>query len=186
MPAANVELVGTWTANPDTKYVVEHYTENLDGTTWKLEATENKTGTTDTKAAYPAKTFTGFTYDETKTTWTGKTNTDTVPMIKGDGSLVIELYYTRNDYAVSYEYESAPDHATALPTDATYAYGATVTVAADATATGYTFEGWYTKDGALVTVDSDDKDFIMPAGAVVLYGKFTRDVDEDGIEVTKN
>ena len=49
MPAEDVKITGSFTANEDTAYKVEHYTEKLDGT-YELKDIENLTGTTDTTA----------------------------------------------------------------------------------------------------------------------------------------
>ena len=51
--------------NPDTHYKVEHYQEQLDGSTYALAETENLTGTTDTEATATDKVYTGFAVDKT-------------------------------------------------------------------------------------------------------------------------
>ena len=156
MPAEDVEVTVTYKPNTDTEYKVEHYLENLDGEGFTLTETENKAGTTDTEVTAEAKTFEGFTFDNTVEGTVEK------GIVAGDGSLVLKLYYTRNSYKVTYEYEgTVPADATALPQEATYKYGANVTVAEAATATGYTFSGW------------DKENFTMPAQDVVIKGSFT-------------
>ena len=155
MPEGSVVLKGNFTANEDTKYQVEHYLEKLDGT-YELKDTEEKKGTTDTEAIAKAKTYTGFTFDATVK------GTKQSGTITGDGKLVLKLYYTRNSYKVTYSYEgTVPAGASALPAEATYKYGADVTVADKATASGYTFDGW-----------SKTEDFKMPAENVTITGKF--------------
>lgn len=164
MPDANVTLVGVWSKNTNTAYKVEHYLEKLDGT-YALQDTENLSGTTGETATATAKTYEGFTYDSTVT--------GTVPSgtIAGDGSLVLKLYYTRNSYKVTYEYTGiVPTDATALPAEATYKYGEEVTVAAAATATGYTFSGWRTLD--ISAFEPSDLSFNMPAKDVAFSGTF--------------
>ncbi len=93
MPAEDVNVQVTYTPNPDTKYTVLHYTENLDGT-WKLEATEVLAGTTNTTATAVPMEFKGFTFDSTLGKLSGN--------IEPDGSLVLEVYYTRNAYTITY------------------------------------------------------------------------------------
>ena len=164
MPAGDVEIVGSFTANGDTPYEVRYYLEDLDGKgyTENKDARENLTGKTDTLATAQEKTFAGFTFDESAegTKLSGK--------IAGDGSLVLKLYYARNSYKVTYKYEgTVPTGASALPAEATYKYGAEVKVAADATAPGYTFSGW------------DKKDFTMPADNVEISGSFTANENTD-------
>ena len=167
MPAKDVTLTAQWTPNNGTKYQVEHYQQQLDGTTYELKETDTLSGNTgDSVTAQFKTTYTGFTYDET-VTGTVKSGT-----IAADGSLVLKLYYTRNSYNVTYQYEgTAPDGAPDVNAlSGTHKYGAEVTVdtkvSADAVA-GYTFSGWSTDD---VTVT--DGKFTMPATNVTLKGKF--------------
>ena len=155
MPAEDVVIKGSFTANTDTQYKVEHYLQDLDGNSYTLKDTETLAGTTDTTATATPKEYPGFTYDSTVE------GTKTEGVITGDGQLVLKLYYTRNNYKVTYEYEGTPPSgASALPTEETYKYGASVTVAEDATAPGYKFSGW------------DHEDFTMPAEDVVIKGSF--------------
>ena len=168
MPNEDVTLTAQWTPNNGTKYKVEHYQQQLDGTTYELKETDTLSGNTgDSVTAQSKTTYTGFTYDET-VTGTVKSGT-----IAADGSLVLKLYYTRNSYNVTYQYEgTAPTGAPDLTTlGGTHKYGAEVTVdtrvSADAVA-GYTFSGWRTDD---VTVTEYGK-FTMPATNVTLKGKF--------------
>ena len=156
MPASDVVIKGSFTANDNTQYRVEHYLEDLDGKTFTLKDTETLAGTTDTTATATPKQYPGFTFNE------NVEGTKTSGTITGDGKLVLKLYYTRNSYKVTYEYEgTVPTGASELPADATYKYGKSVTVAENATAPGYTFSGW------------DHEDFIMPANDVVIKGSFT-------------
>ena len=156
MPASDVVIKGSFTANDNTQYRVEHYLEDLDGKTFTLKDTETLAGTTDTTATATPKQYPGFTFNE------NVEGTKTSGTITGDGQLVLKLYYTRNSYKVTYEYEgTVPTGASELPADATYKYGKSVTVAENATAPGYTFSGW------------DHEDFIMPANDVVIKGSFT-------------
>ena len=158
MPAENVTITGSFTANGNTAYTVEHYQQNLAGDGYDLvEAdTEHLTGETDTTATANPKTYTGFTFDGTVEGTVASGN------IAGDGSLVLKLYYTRNSYDVTYAYTgTVPADASALPEKAAVKYGASVTVAEAATAKGHTFSGWSTGD------------FTMPAQDVEITGSFT-------------
>ena len=165
MPAGPVQLTGSFTANTDTRYTVEHWTEDLDGEGYTLRETEaNLTGVTDTTATAEAKSYEGFRFDE------DNENNVLTGVITGDGKLVLKVYYARNSYEVSYDYGAAPTGASQLPGTVSYKYGAEVRVADKATAPGYTFDGWK-KDNAEVT------SFTMPAGAVQLTGRFTANTD---------
>ena len=134
------ELCGKLTPNANTPYVVEHYQEQLDGT-YTLVETETLKGTTDTTVTAVAKSYTGFTYDETV-----KGTVKSGP-IAGNGSLVLKLYYTRNSYTVTFQPDNG-DKTTTTKVD----YGAKVTKPADPTKSGYIFDGWY-EDGSKTAFD---------------------------------
>lgn len=114
--------------NTDTKYTVNVY--NMD-TTGNYPATPDSTyqgagetgSTADITAdAAPAE---GFSLDSAKSVLTGT--------IAADGSLVLSIYYSRNQYTVTYANTNlAPD---------TYYYGATV-VARTPEKAGFNFDGW--------------------------------------------
>ena len=162
MPTEEVRFTGSFSANTDTAYKVEHYQQNVDGNGYTLADTENLAGTTGDEVTARAKTYEGFTQkdDIEGTVKTGK--------IAGNGSLVLKLYYDRNGYKVTYKYnnEETVPGATDLPGEATYRYGSEVTVAAAATAPGYTFSGW-----------NRPEKFKMPAENVVISGSFTANGD---------
>ena len=78
---------------------MKHFLQNMNGTGFSEDKalTENLTGETGTKATANPKAITGFTFDETVE------GTLTEGTITGDGKLVLNLYYTRNSYEVTYE-----------------------------------------------------------------------------------
>lgn len=86
-----------YTANTNTAYKVEHYFEDVDGA-FAIDAakTENLTGTTDATATATAKTAEHFTQTD---------NADALlsGAIKGDGSLVLKVYYAREKFAVKFD-----------------------------------------------------------------------------------
>ena len=166
MPAKDVTLTAQWTPSEGTGYKVEYYLEKLDGTDYDLKEEVTTSGKTNTVVSAEEKTYDGFTLDKTVS------GTKESGTIAADGSLVLKLYYTRNTYNVTYQYEgteptSAPEVTTL---GGTYKYGAEVnvdnTVSADAVA-GYTFSGWNTTDASVT-----DGKFTMPAANVTLKGKF--------------
>jgi uncharacterized repeat protein (TIGR01451 family)/uncharacterized repeat protein (TIGR02543 family) len=75
-------------------------------------------------------------------------------------------------FTVSYDYGTAPASASALPASATHSTGDSVTVAAAATAPGYTFSGW--SDASTTSpVTISNGSFTMPARNVTLTGTWT-------------
>lgn len=85
-----------WTADTNTKYVVNHWKQNIgsdagkhDSSNYTLAETYNLTGITDTSVTPAVKTYTGFTSPVAQTV-----------NINGDGSTVVNYYYTRNKYKI--------------------------------------------------------------------------------------
>ena len=108
-------------------YTVNHYLENLNDDNYTLEDTENLRGETSTEVVSDTIEYTGFT----------KPNKQTIT-INGDGSSVVNYYYTRNRYNVTLNKENG---ILSVVGAGTYKYGQTVTI--DATIKeGYTFDNW--------------------------------------------
>lgn len=103
MPASDKTVIITINANKDTKYIVRHWKEKLylDGTktyadsskhnttNYFLADTDNLTGQTNRLVTPTVKTYEGFTSPSTITV-----------RVKGDGSLIVDYYYTRNTYTL--------------------------------------------------------------------------------------
>ena len=88
----DLTLTASWTANSDTVYTVKHIKENLDGS-YPADAAETEplAGMTGANAAVTLKSYEGFG---------AGTYTNTV--IAADGSTVVEVYYPRNSYTVTW------------------------------------------------------------------------------------
>ena len=127
-----LNFVAHFEANKNTSYTVLYYQENLNKNGYDLIDTVNGTGTTDTTATAEQKTFTHFAFDASKSKMSGN--------IDGDGSLVLEVYYTRNTYTVTTSVENSKGGN--VTSGATKAYGNEITVTATVKA-GYTWLGWY-------------------------------------------
>ena len=144
---ADASFEAVFANNTDTKYTVNVY--NMDTTGAYPSAPDStyqgagETGSTAdiTADAAPAE---GFSLDSAKSVLTGT--------IAADGSLVLSIYYSRNQYTVTYaNTDLAPD---------TYYYGATV-VARTPEKAGHTFLGW-----------EEEVPATMPANNVVLTAKW--------------
>lgn len=160
MPDEDVVLTGSFAANGDTAYKVEHYQQELDGS-HRLAATDALTGATDSSVTAAPKAFTGFSFngDVPGTVASGS--------IKGDGSLVLKLYYDRNSYEVAYAYAGVvPSGAPEVPAKALVKFGERVTPAAAPSLTGYSFSGW-----------SRTEAFDMPAEDVEIVGSWMAKAD---------
>ena len=135
----DVAVNAIWNANGDTAYKIEYYYENVNKNGYDLKNALSMTAETDTVASTVAEEVYGFTFDSAKSKLSGNVN--------GDGSLVLQVYYTRNTYTVALNLASGT-----VSGLGTHPYGAEVTVTA-ATNLGYCFDGWYI-DGELVSSEA--------------------------------
>lgn len=87
----NIELKAHWTAQDGVKYTVIHWLENADDNGYSYKESETKTGTTGGTTRATANSYTGFT-----------AQTITQETIKGDGSTIVSVKYTRNVYEVTF------------------------------------------------------------------------------------
>ena len=130
-------------------YKVEHYTQGLDGS-YSLKETENiEDAAYNTQVYANERSYEGFSV-----------NGDSIRSGIAKSGLVLKLYYSRNSYTVSYEYENVPANAPALPESRTYLFEENVKIENDAAMKGYSFSGWQAED------------FTMPAHNVVIKGSF--------------
>lgn len=124
----------------DVNYIAEHYQQNKDDDNYTLYETASLFVTTDTLTNGSVKTYEGFTSPEI-----------TQVNINGDGSTVIKLYYTRNNYTVSLYINN--DKAGTISGSGTYKYGKEITIIAT-TNLGYTFDGWYDGNNELYETEA--------------------------------
>ena len=136
---SDLSVTAVYTPNTDTAYTVQHYRQDVTGDGYTLFETQNLTGTTDTTASAEEKTFTGF-HGNTEHAYRRASGN-----IEPDGSLVLKLYYDRNEYAVAFK----DYNGTALKTE-TVRFEGTATPPSDPTKLGYTFDHW---DGTYANID---------------------------------
>ncbi len=151
------------------RYTVEHYQQGIGASAaYTKYETETNYGTTGTVATSSAKTYVGFSYARAENAGAA---------IKGDGSLVIKYYYTRNQYKFTLGTVPSTGVSTAgTSATGTYYFGANITLSAAAT-TGYTWNGWTitgtgtgTETGKLnvsnLNLKATPIKFTMPAGDI--------------------
>ena len=179
MPDDDVEFTGSWTANT---YTVVFHANN--GTT----ATSSQSFNYNEEKALTENAFTnggyGFTGWNTVANPTSDnpgvayTDKQSVKNLTAENNGTIDLYgqWSVNQHTVSYAYsDPVPDGAPAVPASATVDYGASQSVAAAPTLTGYTFSGWSGKtktNGDTVAVDGNNA-FTMPDDDVEFTGAWT-------------
>ena len=119
-------LVAKWTPNGNISYVVKHYLQNVNDNEYKLDSTETFTGTAGDTVTPAVKSFANFVSPTTQTV-----------TIAGDGSLVVNYYYNRVTYDLTY----ATNGGDAIAKQ-TYKQGQTIVISTP-TRKGYTFGGWF-------------------------------------------
>lgn len=118
---ADASFEAVFTAAGDTAYTVNTYVMGTDGV-YGEPTSDTLTGTTGSTATFVPETREGFTVDNEKSVLSGE--------IAADGSLVLKVFYSRNQYTL-----------TAEGVAHTFYYGAAVSVA-DPVKEHYTFAGW--------------------------------------------
>ena len=148
MGTADATFEAVFTAAGDTAYTVNTYAMGTDGV-YGEPTSDTLTGTTGSTATFVPETREGFTVDNEKSVLSGE--------IAADGSLVLKVFYSRNQYTL-----------TAEGVAYTFYYGAAVSVA-DPVKEHYTFAGW-----------EPELPETMPAHDVTVVAKWT----EDGADYT--
>lgn len=87
----NCILSAKWVADTDTKYIVNHYKENANDDGYTLDESLLLTGVSDSYVTPSFKTYIGFDNPEPQTV-----------NISPDGSLVINYYYTRKLFTITF------------------------------------------------------------------------------------
>ena len=151
MPVGDSTVVAQWKANTDTKYTIEYYLQGID---WKYpqvaSLTRIATWETDTETNVVAEDILGF-----------KVHTIQQTNINSDESGIARVYYTREQYQVSYDtnwwtaiQERMVKFEDDIPTPET-------------TREGYTFNSW-------ANMPSNGK---MPAESIELLAQWTPNTD---------
>ena len=163
MPDHDVKLYAKWTAQDNISYTVEHYQQNVTGDEYTLVSadTETKIGVTGEKTEAVAKDYTGFTAQDI-----------TQETINGNGKTVVKVYYTRNEYTLTYNLNDSGASWTdsAAVTSRKYRFGAKITTpgASELSRAGYAFGGWYTDEECKDKFTATE----MPAADTKLYAKW--------------
>ncbi len=149
-------LTAKWSANATT-YTVETYIMGTDGIypTAATSVSEKKATVTDARIEAVHESMTGFSADMAK-------STVEIENAAWDGSSVLKLYYSRNQYTLTLK---AGTGIASVSGAEDYYYQQSVTVDASL-ADGYDWVNW-TKDGVLFA-DAKNYTFEMPAEAVAL------------------
>ena len=162
VPAKDVTLYASWTPAGDTAYKVNYYKQNLADEKYTLAESKDMTGVTDALTSAEAAEYEGFTVKAFE-------QAD----IKPDGSTVVDIYYDRNSYDVSWDVNGGNALAGTY-TNGSVKFETKFTKPADPTRVGYTFGGWYadkTYEKQLPAYDT------VPAENLMIYAKWIANTD---------
>lgn len=124
--ANHCTFVASWSANANTPYTVNHLLQNITDDNYTLDVAQHLTGMSDTSVTPTIKTYIGFTSPASQTV-----------NISPDGSLVVNYYYTRNSYTVSFVMNGGENISTV-----SRKYQANLDLP-NGERDGYTFGGWF-------------------------------------------
>jgi uncharacterized repeat protein (TIGR02543 family) len=132
----------------EVNYTVQYYLQNIDDNEYTADNSELKTGITNATTDVTAETREGFTAKAIEQ-----------QKIAADGSTVVNVYYDRNSYDVTFKPANGGD-----ATTASYRFGKEITIAEAPTYAGHEFNGWSDgtttyQAGAAYTVPAQDVEF---------------------------
>jgi uncharacterized repeat protein (TIGR02543 family) len=161
----NITLYAQYVQNPNKPYKVQHWQQKVGGnastqnsTNYTLKDTDNLSGPYGSVVTPSVKTYEGFNSPSTQSL-----------TIKSDGSAVLNYYYTRKNYTVTY---NATENGGTGNTTASVQYGASVDLSKTASKEGWTFVGWSQNKDATSKTSS----LTMPAKNVTLYAIFSKTI----------
>lgn len=157
MPAKNTTYAANWTAGQST-YLVQYWLENANDDGYSYDTSVKKTASTGSKVSGSNdKNYTGFYFD----------GADQNVEVKGDGSTVVNVYYKRNTYTLTFKVKEGMVFSN-WQTKAEFKnikYGADTSTWWSQAPSGYL---WYTtKNGSTFYTAAPD----MPNRNLVIYGK---------------
>jgi len=175
MPAADLIITAKWIGE-ERSYTVKHMKEDLNGGYPDIEELveiETLTGITDQYTNAVAKTnYEGFTAQPVEQ-----------KKIAADGSTVVEIKYTRNEYSLTWDVNGG-DELQGQYTSGIVKYGTTIIKPIEPTRTNYIFGGWYEDEDMTVKLEDDAT---MPASALTLYAKWIEyKIWVEGVQVTSD
>ena len=129
MPDNDVYFTAVFAPDENTPYTVKEYRENLEGE-YYLYSTETFYGTTDTMTAITPEPDIGFETDEEKT--------DSNKIIAADGSTVINIYYFRKTYTLTFDFNDGVNEKVTKQCK----YGSPIDFPSIPSRPGYTAKGW--------------------------------------------
>lgn len=174
----NIKLIAQWLAGA-TNYTIRHWQQNIDDDEYTEVEADKQTlaGISDEDTNAKANSYEGFTAKDF-----------TQQQIAADGSTVIDIYYDRNTYEVSFNTMGGNTVATQ-----TVRYEAKAYEPEEPLKNGYSFLGWYTSSDGGTSLSEDAFDFETQITAdITLYAKWSgaavtvtvNSPDDESVEIT--
>ena len=157
VPVDGVTYHAIFMKNGDQLYTVKHFKQNLDGESYPVTPSETETGSgtegLDTQAA--AKNYEGFTAQDFSQ-----------QKILSNNATVINIYYTRNNYTITWKKDSET-----LATNSNCLFGTAIQAPTNPTpAAGEHFVGWKAEGSATPILDFTEQ--TVPADNITYYAIF--------------
>lgn len=171
----DITLTAKWSANTGTKYTVNHYQQNIYDDGYTLFDSEELRGTSNSSVMPQVYYYEGFT-----------SPSSTTATINPDGSLVVDYYYTRNEYSITL----VTNGGTTAQKVRTFKYQEEIDVDDCPTRAGYTFGGWFTDVDLIQEFATTE----MPTRNIIIYAywseedkpyRFVYDEKENEITITR-
>ena len=147
-------FVAQWTARTDIAYVVNHYQENANNSSYTLLESQNLEGTADAEIVPARRSYAGFTSPTAKTV-----------KVKPNGTLVVDYYYTRNLYTINFV-TNGGDAISSI----TQKYESAISLQS-AYRDGMTFGGWFDD----INLSNPKELTTMPIDGITLYAWWTEE-----------
>ncbi|MCK7484878.1 MAG: InlB B-repeat-containing protein [Bacillus subtilis] len=144
-----------YTRNTNTSYAIQYYHQDIIGVGFTLVETVDLTGTTGASVSALTKSYDGFTFD------VDHPSNHLVGTIMADGTLVLDVYYTRNEFTIELDSQGG------TPTNALKVRAIKARLARPTpTKEGYTFQGWIDETNVAYTSTSTVE------GSLTLYASW--------------
>ena len=156
MPLNGATLYAKW--DPALVAVtVNYYTQDLTGGNFSLAETSNLQAYTEALFSAPIIDISGFSYEQSN-----QLNTSS-GIVLADGSLTLNMYYSRNSYTISFE-----TNATISIESITAPYQTTVNPVTNPVRPGYEFVGWFADQNLTIPYVFST----IPASNITIYAKW--------------
>ncbi len=160
MPAQDVTVYGALIPNQGTPFSVEHYRQQTTGDDYDLVGTDQGAGVTDESLDVTsfARVEEGISYEKS---WVNGKRVERVALA-GDGSLVIQMHYLRNEYVMIHQISNGDD------SQKTYRFDERIALPIVPRKAGYVFTGWKVDEALTEAYQTET----MPSENQSVYGAY--------------